>query len=94
MPGRDEVQRAILKALVDTEQRSVLANMSCWIVTAIAAIFLPSAIYFLFPLIFRLVAMVGTRTTFARLRSALEEDRPIAREFHLLAAALAVGGAA
>ena len=94
MPGRDEVQRAILKALVDTEQRSVLANMSCWIVTAIAAIFLPTAIYFVFPLIFRLVAMVGTRTTFARLRAALEEDRPIAREYLLLAAALVVGGAA
>ncbi len=44
VPGRDEVQRAVLKALVDTEQRSVLANMSCCIVTAVAAIFLPTAI--------------------------------------------------
>ncbi|UYH53814.1 GGDEF domain-containing protein [Qipengyuania sp. SS22] len=94
MPGHDQVQRAVLKSLVDTEQRSVIANLSCWVVTAIAAIFLPTAIYFLFPLIFRLVAMVGTRTTFARLRSALDEDRSFAREYRLLAVALVVGGAA
>jgi len=94
MPGHDLVERAVLKGLVDTEQRSVIANLSCWAVTAVAAIFLPTAIYFLFPLIFRLIAMVGTRTAFARLRAALKDDRPIEREFRLLIAALVVGGAA
>lgn len=94
IPREREVRRAILKGLVDTEQRSVIANLSCWFVTAGAAFFLPNASYFILPLLFRLLAMVGTRAGFANMRSALREERGIARAFNWLAASLFVGGMA
>lgn len=89
-----KIQRAILQALVDTEQRSVLANLSCWVMTAVAAAFLPTAEYYLFPLLFRLVAMVGTRTAFAQVRAALVEQGPLLVKMRWLAASLVVSGAA
>ena len=89
-----EVQRAILQALIDTEERSVLANLSCWAIAAAAAIFLPTAHYYLFPLLFRLLAMVGTRTGFAQVRAALKADAPLRMRMRWLAASLVVGGAA
>ena len=88
------VKRAILQALVDTEKRSVLANMLCWIMAAGAAVFLPTAQYYVIPLAFRLLAMVGTRTAFARLRASLKRNDRIRTDFNWLAAALVVGGAA
>ena len=88
-----EVKREILKGIVDTEKRSIFANLSCWFVTAVAACFLPTAAYFIFPLVFRLIAMVGTRTAFARMRAALSDERPVAREYRWLVASLVIGGA-
>ncbi|WP_370187206.1 GGDEF domain-containing protein [Qipengyuania sp.] len=93
-PEQAKVQRAILQAVVDTEQRSVLANLLCWVIAAVAAFFLPTAQYFVFPLVFRLVAMVGTRTAFAQVRSALRDNLPLLTKLRWLAAALFVGGAA
>ncbi|MEX0343200.1 MAG: diguanylate cyclase [Erythrobacter sp.] len=89
-----EVKRAILRGIVDTEKRSVIANIFCWFVTAVAACFLPNASLFILPLAFRLLAMVGTRTGFARVRAALSDERPLARDYRLLVASLLVGGAA
>jgi diguanylate cyclase (GGDEF)-like protein len=94
LPRGREVKRAILKGLVDTEQRSVIANLTCWFITAGSAYFLPNASYLILPLIFRLLAMVGTRAGFAKMRSALREERDVARAFNWLAASLFVGGSA
>lgn len=93
-PEHAKVRRAILQGLVDTEQRAVLSNLLAWLVTAGAAVYLPTAKFFVFPLIFRLVAMAGTRTAFARMRAALASEGRIKREFNWLAASLMVGGAA
>lgn len=91
---QSKVHRAVLQALVDTEQRSVLANLSCWVMTAAAAAFLPTAEYYVFPLLFRLLAMVGTRTGFAQVRAALANDGPLRVKMRWLAVSLVVGGAA
>lgn len=89
-----EVKRAILKGIVDTEKRSVIANIFCWFVIAVAAFFLPNSGYFILPLAFRLVAMAGTRIAFVHMRNALHEKRRIATEYRWLIASLVVGGAA
>lgn len=88
------VQRAILQALVDTEKRSVIANLLCWLLAAVAAALLPTAKYFIAPLVLRMAGMACTRTAFGRLRASLARQARIRSDFNWLAAALVLGGAA
>lgn len=94
MFNRDMVERAVLQGVVDTEKRTVIANLFCWAVMAVAAIFLPTSGYFVLPFLFRLVAMAGTRTAFARTRAALRDQRKVDKEVRFLMASLVLGGAA
>lgn len=87
------IKREILLGIVEVEERSILANVICWTVIVLAAMTLPNATLFLAPLLFRLVAMVGTRSTFAKLRKCLARNSNTVPRLGAVMAALFVGGA-
>lgn len=87
-----EIRREILQGIVDVERRAVLANLICWLVVALAAATLPNAALYIAPLAFRLLAMVGTRATFSRVRRRLSAGLDYQRHLIPLMAALFLGG--
>lgn len=90
---RAEVDREMLHAVLEVEDRAISANVLSWIVVALAATMLPNAAAFVLPLSFRLFAMLLARAAFRRLRDRLAQRREHGRALVGLTAALMVGGA-
>lgn len=89
-----EVRHEILQGIVDVERGAALANLICWLVVALAAATLPNAVFYIAPLALRLLAMVGTRSAFSKLRNRMAHSQSLGRELQWLMVALFVGGAA
>lgn len=89
-----EIRREILQGIVDVERGAALANLVCWSVVALAAATLPNAMLYIAPLGLRLLAMVGTRSAFSKLRDRMAHSQSLRLELQRLMVALFVGGAA
>lgn len=88
-----EITREFLQGIVDTEKRAIAANLLCLALIAISAMRMPNAADYSLALIFRVIAVAGTRAGFARMRAALESGADHERVMPALGATLLVGGA-
>lgn len=89
-----EIQRELLKGIVDIESRATLANLLCWAIVAATAFTMPNAEMYTIPLALRVAAMVTTRSTFSMLRRRLADRSHELPSLTLLLAALFFGGIA
>lgn len=71
------MRRELIGGILETERLATPANLVCWLMVAGAVTVTHDWAAFLLPLGFRLVAMIGTRTTFARMRRTLAKGEPL-----------------
>ena len=79
-----ETRIETLKMVCDIEKHSVAANVSAWLVIAVASAMLPNAGAFVVPLLLRIWAMLLNRRGWADLRKRLADDPLIVPDFRYL----------
>ena len=87
-----EVQRELVRAVVDREKRAIHASVLAWFVLVVAAIPLPNTGALVIPLALRLVSLTFSHWSTNMLRNALDRGDDLRRYRILTVAALAVAG--
>ncbi|MGB3738312.1 MAG: diguanylate cyclase [Pontixanthobacter sp.] len=87
-----ETRIETLKMVCDIEKHSVAANVSAWLVIAVASAMLPNAGAFVVPLLLRIWAMMLNRRGWAELRRQLADDPRTVPDFRFLRLCLFAAG--
>lgn len=96
-PERDEeweqeCWRETVRSVLLTESRAFPTNLLAILAIAIAASFLPNAKAFVFPIIMRVLAAVGTHLSYRHLRSRMDQGESLHPPLKLLGVMLFFGG--